>query len=500
MKMTKAKLVSIIKEEINRDLKHYKGSAKKGEFGDYLWPDLHISYDKVIDADIETNTFIEDEVLNSLKQYYSQDIFMKNTTMPMTVIDTIKKAVIARDYPLVFYPYQGVVYRGMALFKEDYERLFSNKPDTYKLTAVERKKFNMSGEGEKPYYDPIMSKISISSVGLINYYERFITGVERAIVKTNNFVRSFVPDNITKKIGWKEEPDIHSYEGTILRDIPVTDEDYHEFHTREYQHDSSPVDRFSTLDRDMYQNYAVELGISDWNTNSKRADNYAMNAAIKLKKIDPSREVIPFMIVCDTTKTKKGVFVDLYTGISSNYPTLKRQLLYLQKGDIMLIGDADIERIKVFDSRGLGLKENTGSHASIKRNKVRNLIRESIALQLIESKLSDAEKEEIRKEVESSLSQKYITSAGLAGSVGDFNTERANYETEVEEETEKRIAAAEALKSDTIQQKESPIIFKGPKIKKDSNIDIEKELKNPSNADFIIKQLQSSLKAVLSYK
>ena len=73
-----------------------------------------------------------------------------------------------------------------------------------------------------------------------------------------------------------------------------------------------------------------------------------------------------------------------------------------------------------------------------------------------------------------------------------------------EEETEKRIAAAEALKSDTIQQKEPPIIFKGPKIKKDdvdiSNIDIEKELKDPSNADFIIKQLQSSLKAVLNYK
>ena len=138
------------------------------------------------------------------------------------------------------------------------------------------------------------------------------------------------------------------------------------------------------------------------------------------------------------------------------------------------------------------------------RNKVRNLIRESIASQLIESKLSDAEKEAIRKEVESSLSQKYITSAGLAGSVGGFNTERANYESEVEEETEKRIAAAEALKSDTIQQKEPPIIFKGPKIKKDdvdiSNIDIEKELKDPSNADFIIKQLQSSLKAVLNYK
>ena len=343
MKISKKKLIKLIRESIDRNRKHYKGEPNRNkEFGDYLWPDFHIDYKADTDADIEENTYSENDVLNQLMMYYQTDTFNTDIAMTNTSAQIIKDAALKRTYPFVFRQHQGLAYRGMALYKNDYERLYSSVPSSYKLTARERDKFNISPPDEKKYQDPITSFLSITSVPLINFYERMIT-------KLGN-VLSFSTD-ANKRKEW-------DYENTILRDIPVTDEDYDFLHTKEYQHDANPADKFSSFDDDLYPNFKSELGLSDWNTSPRAAGYYAMEAARKLKAARSSQEVIPFMIICDPRKTSKGVFVDLYTGIKEQYPKLEKELMHLKKGDILLIGDADIERLTVFDNRGMGLKES----------------------------------------------------------------------------------------------------------------------------------------------
>lgn len=343
MKITRNKLRQLIKESIDKNRKHYKGEPNRNkEFGDYLWPDFHIDYEADTDADIEENTYSENDVLKQLMMYYQADTFNTDTTMTNTAAQIIKDAALKRTYPFVFRQHQGLAYRGMALYKNDYERLYSSVPSSYKLTASERDKFNVSPPDEKKYQDPITSFLSITSVPLINFYERMIT-------KLGN-VLSFSTD-VNKRKEW-------DYENTILRDIPVTDEDYNFLHTKEYQHDANPSDKFSSFDDDLYPNFKSELGLSDWNTSPRAAGYYAIEAARKLKAARSSQEVIPFMIICDPRKTSKGVFVDLYIGIKEQYPKLEKELIHLKKGDILLIGDADIERLTVFDNRGMGLKES----------------------------------------------------------------------------------------------------------------------------------------------
>lgn len=344
MKIKKELLQSLIREAINRQISHYRGKPGRGkEFGDFVWPSYHVDYDPEIDKGIEEDTTSEREVLNQLLMYYQTDNFKTNTTLTNYAADVIKQIALKEDYPGVIQRHDGMAYRGMALPIGDYMMLFSNVPSPYKLTAGERKKhvIDPGDVGEKSQ-DYLSSFISITSVPVINFYERMIT-------KLGN-IFTFSTDK-NKRKEWE-------YENTVLRDIPVTDEDYEDYHSREYQHSSNKADKFSYFDDDMYPDFDKSLGVSDWTKSSREASYYAMEAARKIKKERPGEHIVPFMIVCDAKKANKGVFIDLYWGLEMHYPDLLKQLKHLRKNDIMLIGDADIERITVFDNRGMGLKES----------------------------------------------------------------------------------------------------------------------------------------------
>lgn len=344
MKIKKELLKSLIREAINRQIPHFRGGPGKGkEFGDFVWPNYHVDYDDEVDKDIEENTTSENEVLKQLLMYYQSDNFKTDTTLTNYAADVIKKLALREDYPGVIQRHDGLAYRGMALPVGDYMMLFSNVPSSYKLTASERDKFNISPPGERKYQDPITSFLSITSVPVINFYERMMT-------KLGN-IFTFSTDK-NKRKEW-------DYENTVLRDIPVTDEDYDSYHSREYQHTSNKLDKFSYFDDDMFPNFDTQLGVSDWTKSARNAAYYAMEAARKIKKERPNEEIVPFMIVCNGKKVNKGVFVDLYWGLEMNYPELLKHLTYLNKDDLMLIGDADIERLTVFDNRGMGLKESS---------------------------------------------------------------------------------------------------------------------------------------------
>ena len=95
MKISKKKLIKLIRESIDRNRKHYKGEPNRNkEFGDYLWPDFHIDYKADTDTDIEENTYSENDVLNQLMMYYQTDTFNTDIAMTNTSAQIIKDAAL----------------------------------------------------------------------------------------------------------------------------------------------------------------------------------------------------------------------------------------------------------------------------------------------------------------------------------------------------------------------------------------------------------------------